>query len=365
MGYRNHYFGKWHVSPEHTPIDFGYETYVSPSDYRAFRTKKYGSYKKGDWFGGIDNVPTKDSPTHWLAEAAAQTIRGYEGKDEPWHISLMFSEPHLPCKPTKEFYDLYDPAQIPEWAGFRENFENKPYIQRQQLCSWGVEDYTWEDWREIVARYYAVITQMDDAIGKVLDALEESGQLENTLVVFCSDHGDMCGSHRMMDKHYVLYDDVVRVPLLISLPGFSMEDCVEEAFVYQTLDLGPTIMEILGETLQQTDGRSLLPLLTGEPCADWRKEVVATYNGQQFGLYTQRMIRTNEWKYIWNTTDVDELYDMVQDQGELHNRIYDPACQAVLSDLRKRLYEALKEQKDFLAASEFAGKQLLGQVKKI
>jgi arylsulfatase A-like enzyme len=93
--------------------------------------------------------------------------------------------------------------------------------------------------------------------------------------------------------------------------------------------------------------------------------VVATYNGQQFGLYTQRMIRTNEWKYIWNTTDVDELYDMVQDQGEQHNRIYDPACQAVLSDLRKRLYEALKEQKDFLAASEFAGKQLLGQVKKI
>src|SRR5690606_38806347 len=110
----------------------------------------------------------------------------------------------------------YRAEDIPPWGSFADTFENKPYIQRQQLLSWGMEDWTWDDWAPIVAGYFAIITQVDDAIGRVLDAVRAAGQESSTLVVLTTDHGDMAGGHRMMDKHHVFYEDVMRVPLILS-----------------------------------------------------------------------------------------------------------------------------------------------------
>jgi len=100
----------------------------------------------------------------------------------------------------------------------------------------------------------------------------------------------------------------------------------------------PTLLDAAGgEPPEHMQGRSLTPLLQGEPVPDWRREVVSTYNGQQFGLYTQRMLRTEGWKYVWNTTDVDELYDLNADPDELVNRIYDPELQPTVNAFRHRL----------------------------
>lgn len=364
-GYATAYLGKWGVNPAHGPEAYGYESYVSEAEYVGFVTEKYPDIRYWNGFFGEESpLPLEDAQTHWFAARAGEMLEQLRDDGRPWHLALHFSEPHLPCRPSAPFAAMYAAADIPEWAGFRETFVGKPYIQRQQLMSWGVEGYSWQDWAPIVARYYAVISQLDDAIGRVLETLEQLGMGDDTLVIFTADHGDMCGSHGMMDKHYIMYDDVVRVPLIVRLPssgdGAGVRRC--DRFVYNFLDLTPTILELLN--LQVHDpgdlqGRSLVPLLAGEEPDDWRDAVVSTYNGQQFGLYTQRMIRTADWKYIWNLTDVDELYDMIGDPGELKNLSGSTEHTELLAMLRRRLHEQLTADGDTIVANEWTRRQLL------
>jgi len=365
-GYRTAFLGKWGVHPTFDPTDYGYDTYIGESAYRAFRSAAFPDVRfKNGFFGEPNPIPVEASSTHWLADRAVAEIRRLHEEGGPWHVALHFAEPHLPCRPSGEFAMMYDPAKMTPWPGFEETFERKPYIQRQQLYNWGIENFTWADWAPIVARYFGVVSQLDDAIGRVLQALDALGAAENTIVVFTSDHGDMCGSHRMMDKHYILYDDVVRVPMAIRWPRAVPANAVCNRFVYNFLDLAPTLLELLElETDEFTEGtlhgRSLAPLLSNRPAeaAPWREDVVATYNGQQFGLYTQRMIRTDRWKYVWNLTDVDELYDLETDPGELVNRIGDERAAGTARELRLRLYETLRADGDGFD-NEWMRRQLL------
>ncbi|MCU1534697.1 MAG: sulfatase [Glaciihabitans sp.] len=363
-GYASQYVGKWHVNPDHGPTDFGYDEWVQLEDYAAWRQERYpDSPATADWFGAIDPVPTADSRTHWLADRTSAFIREQSGKGTPWHARLDFLEPHLPCEPTAEFADLYQPDRIPQWRNFHDPLEGKPYIQRQQLVNWGVEDYTWEDWAPTVARYYAAITQMDDAIGRVLQAIDDAGQAEDTLVVYTTDHGDMGGAHGMMDKHYVMYDDVVRVPLIMRWPGHIRAGSASDSFTYNTLDLPPTIASMVGvQGPAEAHGANLFDagedeLTPADAVAD-REFVVSSYNGQQFGLFSQRMIRTRTWKYVWNLTDTDELYDLQADPGEIVNRIADENVTTILASLRLQLLQQLTTDHDSLVGNAWMRHQL-------
>ena len=216
----------------------------------------------------------------------------------------------------------------------------------------------WDDWAPAVARYYSVISQHDEAIGRVLRALTELGAAENTIIIYTSDHGDMAGAHRMLDKHYVMYDDVVRVPLVIAGPGVDRRLC--EEFVSNTLDLAPTIIELLGlDAYEGLQGRSLVPLLQSRTPVDWPAEAISTFNGSQFGLYSQRMIRTREWKYVWNPTAEDELYHLTVDPHELKNRIHNRDLDTVRLELKQRLYGRLKEWDDPIVRGPWLEPQLL------
>jgi len=364
-GYRTSFIGKWSGNPYYGPEEYGFDDSVGIKEYQIFRKNKYPGHEyKGGWMGEIDPVPYQDNISHWLADRAIEKIEEYSDGKKPWHIRLDFPGPHLPCRPSKEFAQMYKPEDIPPWPSFEDDFHNKPYIQKQLLYNWGIEDYTWADWSSTVALYYATISEIDHAIGRMLQRLEELGQAENTIVIYTTDHGDMCGAHRMIDKHYVLYDDVVRVPLIIRWPGVIPAGIVRDEFVYQFLDIPPTILEILGREIPPFFiGRSLYRLLKGESVEDWRNEAVSTYNGQQFGLYTQRMIRSNDWKYIWNTTDIDELYNLKEDPHELNNLIGKEEYKPILTQLRKKLYETLLQEGDGLVKSGWLKQQLLNNKK--
>ena len=365
MGYQNSFIGKWSGHPTYGPLEYGFHHYVSLEEYRSFRKEKYPDAEyQGGWMGEVDPVPYEDNVSHWLANQAISQMKQLAKGDEPWHIRLDFPGPHLPCRPSREFADLYQGKDIPPWPSFGEDFANKPYIQKQQLYSWNMEDYTWEDWQDTVALYYATITEMDFAMGKVLRALEDLGDAENTIVIYTTDHGDMCGSHRMIDKHYIMYDDVVKVPLIIRYPGFASSGLVRNEFVCNFLDIPPTLLEMLEKPIPEFfSGKSLVPFLRGEQAEGWRTEAVSTYNGQQFGLYTQRMIRNHEWKYIWNTTDIDELYNMHMDPHELHNVIGQEQNLPLIKELRKKLYETLLQEGDGLVKSQWIKNQLLNNKK--
>ena len=357
-GYQTAYIGRFHVSPTLKPADFGYDEWVNMADHKKLMAEKYPNVTySGGWLGCEEPIDVNDSRTHWMSDRAVEMIEKFAAAGRPWHIWLDNEEPHLPCRPCAPFSTMYDPASIPPWDGFGDTFEHKPYIHKQQTLSWDTANLDWEhDFAPMVARYYGVISQLDQAIGRVLDALARTGQAEDTIVAFTSDHGDMCASHQMLDKHYVLYDDICRIPLLLRVPGVGHRVC--DRFVSNCLDLPYTFIDLLGLDHPEIEHGRRLPL-TAEEDAAARDMISSTSNGQQFGLYSTRMIRDDRYKYVWNLTDVDELYDLEADPGEKINLIAEKTQQPRISAMRQALYEELKSHGDRFIGSEWIKRQLL------
>lgn len=357
-GYDSVHLGKWHVHPTATPAEFGYRDSITLEDYAAARAAAgVPATAPVGWEGGVDPAPLPFARPHWFASRAADWIQSRSGSD-PWYLHLDLTEPHLPCTPVEEFAKKYRDRDIPPWPNVDDPLEGKPYIQRQQRLNWQVQDWSWERWQELVRNYLAVIEQVDDALGMILDAVAE---LPDTVVVFTADHGDLTGSHGMMDKHYVMYDELVRVPLIVRWPERIRPGTVVEELVYNLLDLVPTIYAASGQPIpEQCTGSDLMPLLDGAAAVSWRNSVVATYNGNQFGLYTQRMLRTHRWKYIWNATDVDELYDLQSDPAELRNLAGRAEHAGLLAELRRQLLATLDADGDRQVANSWIRGQLTG-----
>lgn len=364
-GYQTAYIGKWHVNPDYTPLSYGFDSYYGLEHYHQWlkeqgyeepwkQVKEEGTRAM---LGQNSDVPYEVATPHHLAARGIEKIKEFEEQEEPFLVVISVPEPHLPCTPSAPFSQMFQKEDVEKWGGFDDTFEEKPYIQKQMTQNWMLENLTWEDWSACVARYYACIAQVDDALGMVVHYLEEKNRMEDTVVVYTSDHGDMCGSHRMLDKHYIMYDDVVHVPFMMRWDGHFMPGVCHD-FVHNFLDLHTTILELARARQNEiSDGKSLLNQLHGKE--EGREYAVSTYNGQQFGLYNQRMIRTKRYKYIWNLTDVDELYDLEQDPYELKNRIHDGAYEDILKQLRHLLYEELERCGDRLLKGTGAVVQLL------
>ena len=377
-GWRNDYLGKWHVHPVHDATNYGYDSYAterevpgeSRRDYHSLNRNQLAGTPMENWpMGMIDVRSLDETPTHEMTGRAIERLRRYSRSDQPWHLRVDFSEPHLPCIPNERFASLYDPATIPPWPNFQDTLAGKPRIQRTQLDTWGIADWTWDEWAVYMAGYYAVISQYDDSIGRLLAELEKLGMADDTIVIYTTDHGDAAGSHRMMDKHYVMYEEEVHVPLLVRVPRKRSErgatgpcrGATCDAWVSHYLDMGPTVLELMGlEVPDAMQGVSLLPeieaAMAGAGAVDdesvdcrnnaanggkasVRTQIFSEYNGQQFGLYTQRMIRDERYKFVWNPTDVDELYDLESDPWELENLAVAQDYAPAVAEYRRRLHE--------------------------
>jgi arylsulfatase A-like enzyme len=156
-----------------------------------------------------------------------------------------------------------------------------------------------------------------------------------------------------------MYDDVVRVPLMLRWPKAIAAGTTFDGFVSHALDLAATFASVANAELPASfAGVSLIDQLDGSP-ASARQDIISAYHGGQFGLYSQRMLRDRRWKYVWNPTAEDELYDLEGDPAELRNVARDPAFRDELRRLRHRLLEWLRETGDPLA--QWAGAVQLGE----
>lgn len=359
-GYGLDYIGKWHVDRQRDPTAFGFDRYVGEGAYGPYRDSigRPITPPVSRWFGEADaSIEPGQSRLAWGADRVITMLGERGGGDQPFLIRWDPSEPHLPNRVPEPYATMYPLGSIEPWPSFAETFEGKPFIQQQQLRTWGIDDWSWEQWAPIVQRYLGEITLMDHQIGRVLAELDRLGLADDTIVIYSSDHGDMCGGHRMIDKHFVMYDDVMRVPLIVRWPGQTAGR--SDAFVSNGLDLAATLVDAAGAQTPGTfQGVSLRPDAAGR-IHTGRDDIYGMYHGNQFGLYSQRMLRDRRWKYIWNATAEDELYDLQSDPAELHNRATDPSCRQRLSDMRSRLVGWMERAEDRLL-NPWTRSQLLG-----
>lgn len=197
-----------------------------------------------------------------------------------------------------------------------------------------------------LAQYWAQIDLIDENIGRILKVLEETGQLENTLIVFTSDHGDMAGDHGLVAKGCRFYEGLVRVPLIFWYPVKFKQNLRSEALV-ELMDIVPTLLELTGLPVdKQIQGTSLLPILEGQANADEHKSFVRSEfydDGQaqagQIGFAT--MYRTKDFKLItYHGHPMGELFDLRKDPDEFHNLWNDPNYQDIKFKLLKDSFDA-------------------------
>ncbi len=278
--------------------------------------------------------------TEVFGQSAIDFIRSRQGNEEPFFCYCAFTAPHDPLTPPDVWRRRYNPSKIHLPPNLLPRFYNdgpaplgvKPRMdygcseERDELLL-GLP----RDAREIqrsMAEYYGMISHMDDWIGKIHQSLEETGQLENTIVIHTSDHGIAIGQHGLMGKQN-LYRHSMNVPLLISGPNLP-KGVTSDALCYQH-DLHPTLTGLVGAEGSSPVFQDLLPVIRGEGGR--------TYIGAAF-RDLQRSIRDTRYKLIEYLVDGErssELFDLSKDPWETKNLISDPSLASTLHQLRKSL----------------------------
>lgn len=249
-------------------------------------------------------------------------------REEPFFAWVAFAAPHYPSRTPPRYRRLYEADDLSPPANFLplHPFDNGDMLgPAERTLGW---PRTGEGVREQLARYYAAISYVDTEIGRILEALEESGQRENTIIVFASDHGLAIGSHGLMGKQS-LYEHSMRTPLVICGPGIPA-DASSTALCY-LFDLFPTLCDLAGLTLPAgVDGVSLAPLLRGEEAAP-RELLVTAY-------CEQRAITDGRYKLIRHTRiNRSQLFDLESDPYEMHDLSEDEAFAGRLETLAAAL----------------------------
>ena len=362
VGYNTSYVGKVHLcSPESAPEPYGFKEWHRPySQYLRERNLKQGEVIGQKYGPKPSSFRTPFAATYsgslesyveyWRAEEGMRILEeraaDYKKNGTPFFLRIDFPGPHLPFIIPEPYSSMYDPDDVPEPPEFAETFEGKPYIHAQMPRYWGTERTDWDFWRPIVAKYWGFVTLLDTLIGRVMDRLRDLELYRDTAIFYNTDHGDTCGSRRMFDKGYCMYEELYHIPFIAHWPGVwsGGRNCSD--FV-NNIDLMPTFLEIAGLTpTQEIDARSLVPILEGKTPEDWPTDAYAEFNGMQWGLYSQRMIVTDRYKLVFNAADVDELYDLESDPAELHNLIHHQEYDEVRREMYHRMFNRMKETRD-------------------
>lgn len=307
------------------------------------------------------------SHTKWCAERAIRFIEVHEDRKNkkfkrPWMFLVDFFDPHPPFDPPKTYLDRYleEPGEIPLPAYTPGELIDKPHYQQRRHASekgkFAYAEMTKRDHRLVRAAYWAMVDGIDVEVGRILEALKRTGQREDTLVIFMSDHGELLGDHGMYLKGPFFYDASVRVPLIASMPGTITGGGRISTFM-ELVDLAPTLLEAAGLPKHAgMQGRSIWKLLRDDHSDDTdRQNIYSEHYDASIkkkdpkGGAQATMVRTHEHKLVkfhGEGEEVGELYDLIQDPLEHENRWTDPGYRAIKSDLLLQLCDRMAETVD-------------------
>jgi arylsulfatase A-like enzyme len=355
--YRTAYMGKWHLGDE-IFTQHGFHEWVSieenyikhysegrnreaRSDYHHFLVKL--GYKPGrnNTFSRsfAASLPIEQCKPKFLEKSACDFMKRH--RDKSFMLYINFLEPHMPF--TGPLDDMYDPGEIDLPPNFNDPLEeNEPDKCKKKLrdCArkYGTTE---EDFRKLIARYWGLNSQVDLSVGAILDTLEELGLADDTIVVHTSDHGDMMGSHHLVEKG-LMYEESARIPWLMRVPALGRKQRVIARPVSH-IDLVPTLLELMGrsDAGAHLPGQSLVPLIKGGKVAE--DYVFIEWN-------TEPRIRTvvspDGWKLCLSKEDKCQLFNLKKDPYETTNLYDSDKHEDVIAKLTEKIRAWQKKVKD-------------------
>ncbi|WP_417516446.1 sulfatase-like hydrolase/transferase [Minwuia sp.] len=298
----------------------------------------------------------EDSETAYMTRRAMDFIE--DAGDTPWCLHLSYIKPHWPYVAPAPYHAKYSDADVlpgnrgegegephPVVAAFRDHPESIEF--RKDVCR-----------NTVIPAYMGLIEQIDDHLARMIDFLDRRNQLDNTIIVVTSDHGDYLGDHGLGEKE-LYFEEALRIPLIIVDPSARAEatrgTTVEE--MAEAIDLIPTLIDLVGgvPAYHRLEGQSLAPFIHGGTAQDWRPAVFAEHDYSlrharpNLGLEPQQakswMVRTNRWKYVHHATFRPELYDLQTDPGEQQDLGADDGHARTRAELCQMLFSWMSERK--------------------
>lgn len=358
-GYRCGLIGKFHLQSS------GKRTEPRIDD--GFSYWKFSHAPRDDWESGHDyadwvrqkggdldalraqeeGVPTELHQTTWSTERAIEFLEVSQTQREPWLLNVNIYDPHPPFIPPRSYAEKFDAAALPG-----PHFQESDLDQQKKLACLDFQDEIrtpeQHQARSAQARYYAMIAQIDDQFQRILDYLEETGQRDNTVILFTSDHGEALGDHGLMYKGCRFYEGLVRIPLIFSWPG-RFQQGVRASGLVELLDMSATLLDLCGLQLPEYfQGRSLKSILTGSADAGHFREFVRSeyfdaldphFTGGTGTFGT--MFRTETHKLcMYHDKQLGEIYDLIEDPWE-HADLWDcPKTAGIKQELIRKAFDA-------------------------
>jgi len=349
-GYHTCYVGKWHN--DHRPGDHGYvesrglfsggggKYWKDQTDHHGRPVTGYRGWifqtddrKKMFPERGVGLTPDISAK---FADAAISLIE--DDLDKPFFLHVNFTAPHDPLHMPPGYENKYKPADMLVPKNFRAEhpFDHGNFNGRDEKL------LPWPRTKKIVqadlAVYYAVVSHLDEQVGRIVAALKQSGKYDNTIIIYSSDHGLAMGSHGLRGKQN-MYEHTINVPMIFHGPGIPQGKKYESSMYLR--DLYPTVCDLVGIPIPETvTGKSVLPILQGKTAAIYE---------QVFGYFrdSQRMVRSDDWKLIvYPQAGKTQLFDMNKDPLELHNLAGNSQYDAVLQQLKTKLHNWQKQVDD-------------------
>jgi len=289
-------------------------------------------------------VPKEHSETAWLTTRGIEFMQ--QQGDDPWLCHLSYIKPHWPYLAPAPYNDMYTADDLPD-VNRRDNEHDHPLMQqweKTRIC----ENFSRKDVRDMVAPVYmGLIKELDDNLGRLFEYLETSGRMKDTMVVFCSDHGDNMGDHWLGEKD-LFYDCSARIPLIVYDPRTAADATrgTSSDALIEGIDLAPTFQDFFGGPAKPHiyEGRSLEPLLHGKD-VQWRDHCISEYDYATRDA--RRMVGVDQldarlvmvfggrWKYVHVETMRPMLFDLENDPDELQDLGADPAHAEQIARLKE------------------------------
>lgn len=354
-GYTTAFIGKWHMGNDDSRrpgfdrwVSFkGQGSYLNPEINDDGKDAKPGVYITDLLTGYAVEFIKRRHDKPFLVYLAHKAIHPEVMQHDDGSVNLAHSEQFIPAQRHR---NLFIGKKIPRRRNAMRPPTGKRALERKigDLPPLGAKTATSDE--AVLGRLRSLMA-VEEGVGEILKALKETGQLDNTVIVFTSDNGYFYGEHGLSVERRLAYEESIRMPLLIRYPKAVKGGIVRDEFALN-IDLAPTLLELAGVSSSITmEGRSLVPLLKGAK-TEWRKSFLIEYYSDKVFPRVHQMgykaVRNERWKYIhyFELEGMDELYDLKADPYEMRNIIRQPAAAKIVEGMKQDMDRLLKSSVD-------------------